>query len=404
MFDTSSFRIRYKARLEKPGLLLIGPILVALLVVVASIDRFVLPLSFGRWIRPDLLALLLPIGLIAALAVLIELVWGGDEGYPWRRSIAATGAGLTGGTLLVGAWGKLLDPVSFQASLSEQGLTGLVPATVVALVAIGLELLLGGLLVLGVRRVWVLVASGLLVAFFLFLTGRAYVDFLQGVEAADSSCGCFGNLLDRTPAEAFWQDFLLLVPGLLLVGLGIVVRTPTFKRSVLAVLVTAGGVATAWFAPSLPLDDLATRLRPGLDLAAVCSGRGDERLCLLTLLPGLEQGSHLVVLADLEDESFGDAVSALNEYTLAAAGPTLWVVAAATPEQSQAFFWAHGPSFEIHEAPASLIRPLYRTLPRSFRVEDGRVTETFSGLPPELSSAGGAPEEEASVSPEKETS
>jgi hypothetical protein len=58
------------------------------------------------------------------------------------------------------------------------------------------------------------------------------------------------------------------------------------------------------------------------------------------------------------------------------------VLAAGTPEQNQAFFWKYGPSFEIREAPPSLLRPLYRALPRSFLVYDGSVAETWSGLPP----------------------
>jgi hypothetical protein len=48
----------------------------------------------------------------------------------------------------------------------------------------------------------------------------------------------------------------------------------------------------------------------------------------------------------------------------------------------RAFFWQWGPRFEVVEAPEPLLRPLYRRLPRSFRVEDGQVVETFSGLPP----------------------
>ena len=61
---------------------------------------------------------------------------------------------------------------------------------------------------------------------------------------------------------------------------------------------------------------------------------------------------------------------------------TLWVLTSATDEQLFAFRFTSGPSFELREAPAALLRPLYRTLPRSFLVRDGRVVETYSGLPP----------------------
>ena len=133
-------------------------------------------------------------------------------------------------------------------------------------------MLLGSLLVLGVRYRAVLVTSGLLVAFFLFLTGRGYWRDLNGIVAGDpESCGCFGNMLDRSPSEAFFQDLVLLVPGLLLAALAVPQRHTLGRRVALAWLITAAAVALGWFAPGLPVDDLATRLDAGPE------GRGDVR-------------------------------------------------------------------------------------------------------------------------------
>jgi hypothetical protein len=75
-------------------------------------------------------------------------------------------------------------------------------------------------------------------------------------------------------------------------------------------------------------------------------------------------------------------VAALNELAFAPGAPRVWMVTAATPEQHHAFYWRWGPAFEVREAPVPLLRPLYRRLPRSFGVEDGRVTRTHPGLPP----------------------
>jgi len=60
----------------------------------------------------------------------------------------------------------------------------------------------------------------------------------------------------------------------------------------------------------------------------------------------------------------------------------MWVLSSATPDENRTFFWSYGPAFEIREAPPTFLNPLYRTLPRSFRVKDGVVVETVSGLPP----------------------
>jgi hypothetical protein len=94
-----------------------------------------------------------------------------------------------------------------------------------------------------------------------------------------------------------------------------------------------------------------------------------------------------VVLLDLEREGMEGDVESLNNYSLANESPRLWVLSSATAEQNRAFFWKYGPAFEVREAPPSLLRPLYRTLPRSFLVWDGKVSETWSGLPPTVLAA-----------------
>ena len=86
-----------------------------------------------------------------------------------------------------------------------------------------------------------------------------------------------------------------------------------------------------------------------------------------------------MVLANLDDPALEGAVGALNDYSNR--GKAVWVLSASPEEKKQAFFWRSGLAFQIVETPEPLMRPLYRRLPRSFRVEDGRVTETYSGLP-----------------------
>src|SRR4029077_14536857 len=120
----------------------------------------------------------------------------------------------------------------------------------------------------------------------------------------------------------------------------------------------------------------------GLQGGGSCAGEGDQKVCLDSLIPELRQGDHMVVLAKLDDPALTRSVDALNAYASAAGRPTLWMLTAATAEQQRAFFWQWGPTVQISEAPPELRRPLYRRLPRSFEVKDGRVTRTFGGLPP----------------------
>lgn len=297
-----------------------------------------------------------------------------------RALLGLAGGAFLGGVLLLAAWTKAIHPQAFVDLVHAEKLDFLLPARAVAFLALALEAGLGVALLLGVRRWFVLVPAALLVAFFLFLTGRNYYLWANGLAEPAVGCGCFGNLVERTPAQAFWQDLLLMVPALGLAFLGF--RSPRFPtaRVVVAVLVAIGAVVLAWRAPALPLDDLATRLKPGVTVAGICTGRDAERICLETIRPQLAAGEHLVVIADLDDERWSEWIDPLNERVLA--GGSVVVLDDATPEQHSAFFWQWGPSFEIVETPASLLQPLYRTLPRSFLVREGEVVATYPALPP----------------------
>jgi uncharacterized membrane protein YphA (DoxX/SURF4 family) len=308
------------------------------------------------------------------------------------RVVGYLGAAFLGLVLLAAAWAKALDPQAFAQQIHGEKLDFLLPAAKMALLALGLEVGLGAALLLGVRRLWVLVPAVLLVAFFLFLTGRTYWLALHGVAPAAGGCGCFGNLVERSPAEAFWQDLLLLVPALALAFLG---RRPGSDlsassrdasapraRTAVAFGLAVAAMVFAWKSPDLPLDDLATRLKPGAEIKKMCAGAGADRVCLDTAVPDLGSGAHLVVMADLADPGFQKAVPALNAYAVQGREPAVEVLADVTSEQKQAFFWRWAPSFPIVETPGALLKPLYRRLPRSFVVQAGRVTRTYPGLPP----------------------
>ena len=308
-------------------------------------------------------------------------------GTGWRWWLGSAAAVFLGALYLVAVWAKAIDPASFAEQITLEGLDVLVPAAAVAMVALVLEAALGVALLVNLRRLWVLVPTALLTLFFLALNARAWWLDARGLREDTAGCGCFGNLMDRTPREAFVMDLVLLGVPTLLVFVGRPRGGRRFPplRTTLVALAAVAALLLAWKAPELPLDDLATRLRPGTTVAEMCAGREAERICLDLLVPELAQGEHLVVLADLGDDAFTGAVDALNDYAMAArmagAAP-LWVLAGGTPEEHRAFFWRYGPVFETREVPEALLAPLHRRLPRSFRLRDGTVTETWSGLPP----------------------
>jgi hypothetical protein len=312
------------------------------------------------------------------------------------RVIGTLGGCVLGGILLVAVWGKALDPAAFAEQIHADGLDRLLPAGALALLALALEAGLGLALLLAVRRLWVLVPASLLVVFFLLLNGRAYWLAAHGQARVAASCGCFGNLVQRTPAEAFWQDLALLALPLALAFVGRdrdQPRQPPVRTALVALFAIAVPVF-AWRAPELPLDDLATRLAPGATMSTLCAGGGGGAaggsaagaragaVCLDTVAPELDHGNHLVVLDDVDDPALARAVAGLNAYADAPGAAAVWVLTTSEAKRQRLFFWRWGPTFKIVEAPPELLRPLYRRLPRSFAVQDGRVTATFSGLPP----------------------
>ena len=279
---------------------------------------------------------------------------------------------------------KVLDPEAFAEVISAEGLAFAAPAGVVAILAIAVEIGLGLALVLGPRSRWILAASTALVVGFLLLTGRAYVDHLRGWSRSTHSCGCFGNLVDRSPSAAFWQDVAMLVPSLAMAWLDPArAGGPRPLRRWTAVAVgVAGSIALALAAPSLPLDDLVTRLHTGASVKEICTDALGKRICLADAVPPLAEGRHLVVLADLKDPDFARELAALNAYAADGVGPQLWLLVSADKAEIARFCLTAGASCPVMSAPAALLRPLHRRLPRSFLVADGRVETIWNGIAP----------------------
>lgn len=114
-------------------------------------------------------------------------------------ALAWLGGAVVGAALLVATWAKAIDPAAFAQQIRGEGLEILLPAGVVALVALALEAGLGVALLLNLRRPAILVPATLLVLFFVFLTGRSWWRAEHGLADPSGGCGCFGNLVERTP-------------------------------------------------------------------------------------------------------------------------------------------------------------------------------------------------------------
>jgi hypothetical protein len=277
-----------------------------------------------------------------------------------------TCARLLGAVLLLASYAKAVDPQDFVASLREMVPVPATLAFAFGLAVIGYEAGLGTALLGGSRRRGVLVLA---TATFLIFVGAVAWQLVRPGEAA--SCGCFGRLLERTPAQALYEDvaFVILSGCAWLGG-----AAPTAALRPWPVVLVAGtAVALALCAPWLPLDDHVTALAPGVTVAAT---HLDE------VVPELRTGRHLVLLLDRADPATSARIVDLNERLKLPGGPTsVWGVADDDSRLAVAFLWSAGPAFQVRSAPPRMLRRLYRTLPRSALIDGGHVVATWSGFP-----------------------
>jgi uncharacterized membrane protein YphA (DoxX/SURF4 family) len=283
----------------------------------------------------------------------------------WRRVVAYLGVAFAGFMFLVAGLLKGLDPGAFAGQIAADVpfLAGL--ASPLAIAGVAVETVLGAAYLLGYRRRWLLVVGLILVAAFIAVT----VPKLGSDDP--TGCGCFGNFVVRTPAEVIMED-LAMAAGLLLGFIG--GPGAGFRSWRLGLLATATviGVGLPLAAPVLPLDNFATRLKPGATMTD---------LQLLEILPELEVGTHVVIVAGESVDACQDLPATLFSYGEEHADQTFWLVRPSEVLAREGGTWLCMFGTEMVEVPEPVARPLYRTLPRSFEAVDGVVTRTWEGLP-----------------------
>lgn len=162
---------------------------------------------------------------------------------------------LTGIVFVFSGLIKANDPVGFSYKLQEYfhvlGLQFLNDsAVIIAVLICSLEVLLGGLLLLGFWRKWVAWGLLILILFFTFLT--FYSAFFEVV----TSCGCFGDAIPLTPWQSFIKDLILLALILIIFKHWPLIKpvtTDAYTKSIVTValiVVSVGvGVYTVNFLP-----------------------------------------------------------------------------------------------------------------------------------------------------------
>jgi len=132
------------------------------------------------------------------------------DGFLWVLRI------LVGGLFIFSGLIKVNDPVGTSIKLEEyfdvfsNDIAGFFAifephALWIAVFLVVVEVVLGVMLILGVKSKFTVWALGLMILFFTFLT--FYSAYFNKV----TDCGCFGDAIKLTPWESFYKDIILLV-------------------------------------------------------------------------------------------------------------------------------------------------------------------------------------------------
>jgi len=277
------------------------------------------------------------------------------------RLVPAIAAAALGLVFVIASAAKGADPALFAEQVGSYGIVGGAAAKTVALVLVPLEMALGAaLLVCWRRRLSAAVAGSLLVLFigvtaFGMATGKT------------EGCGCFGALSSRGPADVIKEDvlMLLLAGAAALPGAGLGLGGLWRGAAVVAAGLAGAGYQAA--APSLPLDDWATALRPGVAVASLDLGDAVA-----------DPAPTLVVLLDLAGPDIGDTTASLNGLLARPGAPRIVALAAADETHRGEYFWAHGPQFDVREIDHATLRRLSRRQPRAFLARGGSVVRTWN--------------------------
>ena len=296
---------------------------------------------------------------------------GNARRISWRAGLGHAGRILLGAIFLFSGIAKGLTPTEFTQQVAGYGILGPRLTAVAAPALIVFEIVLGVALVCAVRPV--LTAGASIVLLLIFIGIEAY-----GLSAGRTeACGCFGAYSSRTPAEVIGEDLVFVALGAIAIW-GSRGREGLRAGRAGAVLVASLLISTAFVvaSPSLPFFNIPviTRLAPGAVLAD---------LKLEKRLPALAEGRHLVALFDVTDARAAGIAAALNALAKTPGAPPILGLTPSTEQEIDAFLWTAVPAFEVKRIDREVIPVLYRTLPRFFLVDSGRVTAVYDGAPPQ---------------------
>lgn len=262
---------------------------------------------------------------------------------------------------------KALDPVSFAEQITAYGIFPQL-STLAAWTLIIVEVLLAAGLVFNLLP---RIVPFLMIALLLFFIGITWYGMSIGL---GENCGCFGNLVHRGPEDVIIED-ALMVAGLVF-SLVVLWRIPprgTMWKSAATLGFGVLAAAVTFFSPSIPADDLVTTLRPGshFETWPVDGLYGAN----------LNEGTRVVFLFSVKSSDLQLDVNRMNSIAQSEKVESATGLIIDGTEHLTSLMFEYAASFPVGAVEPRFARPLYRTLPRTFILRDGKVEATWSYFP-----------------------
>lgn len=203
-----------------------------------------------------------------------------------------------------------------------------------------------------------------------FIGVTAYL-LVQGINV---NCGCFGNVIQRTPEQVIIEDAVMFVA---LLFSYIILFDDRKKKSWVKIFSFSGGALAialllTGLSAQLPVDSFVTELK---------EGRMFTSWPIEGMFLDLNKEQRVVFLFSTKDAEIEQQIQRMNAIAQTENIPTCVGLIVDGSEQLGTLVFQYGTAFPVGALEPRFAKQLYRFLPRTFILDHGFVKSVWNGVP-----------------------
>ncbi len=263
---------------------------------------------------------------------------------------------------------KAFHPVGFAGQITDYHVLPASTSMYVAWFFIVAEFVLAVALIVNLKSKISIPLMMLVLLAFMSLT---VYTMMKGI---NTNCGCFGNVVHRTPDQVILEDSLMFVA---LLFSFIIMRSDKQEKGFSGKLISVGLsfmliVGITAFHNALPVDSIVTELKEGKQFASWPTEN---------LFMDLNKEQRVVFLFSTSGAGIDKIIPTMNAIAQTEKMPsTIGLITDGTQQLSTLVF-QYGVAFPVGALEPRFAKSLYRTLPRTFILDNGVVKKVWNGVP-----------------------